>query len=423
MSNNTQTSYGFHNIKYWSNKHYEFCSKIKDRIFIAEDIKHNNRKIVIKQITNQSKKYREREKQITKDLINLYKINHYNPHIIEYYDLFDENDSTFIVMQNCESNLSTLYQKTVTSFQVKNYQFYCNVLDIIRQIIEGYQFLYYQFGSNFQHRDLKPENILFVDNQYKICDFEFYKISYENPTKEIGTQNFQAPELYGDNNYDNKCDIYSLGIILLWLLTGQYSKDKISGLNSNFQELLKIMLEDNPKTRISWNQLFKHPVYVKEPKDFLNTEKVNNTSLTLYDLSQIIQLADLDSTQSSFTQKTNTSFIQQNNCLQELELNKLISDTFKNVNENNMELSRILFALWVKIYDKKILQENDEIRRKEYHRLKQLIRINNQVDYRIEFLTIQELCQQLFYHLEHFKSDEDLIKRLKAFLEKEMNLR
>ncbi|CAD8180108.1 unnamed protein product [Paramecium octaurelia] len=429
MSNKKFTPYVFAEKSYWSNKHYKFINKIKDRIFIAEDIKCNNREIVIKQITNQSKKYREREKQITKNLIDLYKINHYNLHIIEYYDLFEEDDSTFIVMQKCDYSLSELPEKQVTKFQEKNSQFYCYVLDIIRQIIEGYQFLLYYFGQNFQHRDLKPENILFFDNLFKICDFGFYKISQENPTKEIGTQNYQAPELYGDNKYDNKCDIYSLGIILLWLLTGQYAKDKICGLNSNIQDLLKNMLDDNPHSRISWNQLFKHPVFVKEPQDFLSTEGVNIASLTLYDLSLIIQSADLDSTQSSFSQKINTSFIQQNNYLQELDLNKLISDTFKHLNENNMELSRILFALWVKIYDKKILQETDEIRRKEYHRLKvniqnqQLIRINNQVDYRIEFLTIQELCQRLYYLIEHFKGDEDLIKRLKAFLEKEMNLK
>jgi len=53
-----------------------------------------------------------------------------------------------------------------------------------------------------------------------------------------------------------------------------------------------------------------------------------------------------------------------------LELNKLISDTFKHLDESNMELSRILFALWIKIYDKEILLEKDELRRKEYHKLK-----------------------------------------------------
>lgn len=58
--------------------------------------------------------------------------------------------------------------------------------------------------------------------------------------------------MYGDNNYDNKCDIYSLGILLLWLLTGQNSKNYISKLDSNFKDLLLLMLDDSPNKRISW---------------------------------------------------------------------------------------------------------------------------------------------------------------------------
>ncbi|CAD8175037.1 unnamed protein product [Paramecium pentaurelia] len=426
MLKNQQSLYEFHVTCVWRNKQYKYIDKLQNHIYIAEDLQHNNRKIIIKQITDQYKKYREREKQITKDLIRLYKSNQYNPQIIEYYDLFEEDDSTYIVMQLCDSDLYEYYQNKLSKIQ-KNTQFYCKVLSIIRQIIEGYQYLIYSFGSGFLHRDLKPQNILLVDNQFKICDFGLSKNTNENPTKRIGTQKFQAPEMYGDNTYDNKCDIYSLGILLLWLLTGQYSKDYISQLNLNFQDLLTLMLDDDPIKRISWKQLFKHPVFVKEPIDFLETERLNQTSITFQDLSQIIQFADLDSTQSSFSPKVITSFIKQSNYVQQLELNKLISDTFKHVDESNLELTRILFALWIKIYDQEILQEKDELRRREYHKLKlqiqnqQLIRIKTQVDYRIEFLSIKELCHKLSYHMEHFKNDEDLKNRLENFLKNKMN--
>lgn len=80
------------------------------------------------------------------------------------------------------------------------------------------------------HRDLKPENFIFSDNtadaEIKLIDFglskRFGKIDLKEKIKlktVVGTTYYVAPEvLKGD--YDNSCDIWSLGIILYIFLCG-----------------------------------------------------------------------------------------------------------------------------------------------------------------------------------------------------------
>lgn len=70
------------------------------------------------------------------------------------------------------------------------------------------------------HRDIKPQNI-FVSKygQYKLGDFGIAKISEEtvNGTK-AGTFQYMAPEVYNSQPYGTSSDLYSLGLVLYWML-------------------------------------------------------------------------------------------------------------------------------------------------------------------------------------------------------------
>ena len=81
------------------------------------------------------------------------------------------------------------------------------------------------------HRDLKPSNILYsytnkekTDFIIKICDFglitELGNTTQINKTN-AGTPIFRAPEVE-TGEYNNKCDLYSIGIILYMLKTKEY---------------------------------------------------------------------------------------------------------------------------------------------------------------------------------------------------------
>lgn len=74
--------------------------------------------------------------------------------------------------------------------------------------------------DNIVHRDLKPQNI-FVDpdGSFKLGDFGIAKrMDHATIATKIGTYQYIAPEVYRGEKYDSQADIYSLGMVLYWLL-------------------------------------------------------------------------------------------------------------------------------------------------------------------------------------------------------------
>ncbi|XP_037438969.1 receptor-like protein kinase ANXUR2 isoform X1 [Triticum dicoccoides] len=86
--------------------------------------------------------------------------------------------------------------------------------------------LYYLHQKHIVHLDLKPENILLDDHMMpKITDFGLSRCFDEKQTrtvasKLIGTMGYLAPEFFGGRQITFKSDIYSLGIIIIDILTG-----------------------------------------------------------------------------------------------------------------------------------------------------------------------------------------------------------
>jgi len=83
----------------------------------------------------------------------------------------------------------------------------------------------YCHQRNIVHRDLKPENILLEANrefdQIKIIDFGTSLVydANRNLDEKLGTPYYIAPEVI-NKNYNEKCDIWSCGVIVFILLSG-----------------------------------------------------------------------------------------------------------------------------------------------------------------------------------------------------------
>lgn len=96
-------------------------------------------------------------------------------------------------------------------------------INIVCQISEGLRIAH---ESGIVHRDIKPANIIVSDNNdVKIVDFGLAKLSgSKNLTKEgniVGTVSYMSPEQTRGEKIDNRTDIWSLGVVLYEMITGQ----------------------------------------------------------------------------------------------------------------------------------------------------------------------------------------------------------
>ena len=116
------------------------------------------------------------------------------------------------------------------------------------------------------HRDIKAENILLNTDDYniKISDFGFSADSSELLDGIYGTQQYMAPEIIMDKEYDGiKADIFSLGVLLFYIRTSKFlfeqaktntaydyiKNNKKYGLSKEFKDLFLQMVAFNPDER------------------------------------------------------------------------------------------------------------------------------------------------------------------------------
>ncbi len=141
-----------------------------------------------------------------------------HPNIVSVYDVDDDpaTGRTFIVMEFIQGvPLSSLPQKKILSFQ--------DTVTLIGHVASA---LDYAAQAGVVHRDIKPANIL-VDLDTltpKLVDFGIARLQGANMTQAqaiLGTPHYMSPEQWRGEVADGRSDIFSLGVVLYELLTGQ----------------------------------------------------------------------------------------------------------------------------------------------------------------------------------------------------------
>lgn len=86
------------------------------------------------------------------------------------------------------------------------------------------------------HRDIKPQNVIFTkERKLTLIDFDAsrrYQHTQKKDTVYLGTQATAAPEQFGYQQTDQRSDIYSTGILLLFLCTGSYELESLEKISS-----------------------------------------------------------------------------------------------------------------------------------------------------------------------------------------------
>ena len=120
------------------------------------------------------------------------------------------------------------------------------IVNLISQIADA---AYYLETLQISHRDIKPENILFRNSKENGIGLADFGLATSNDVEKYifprcGTPGYVAPEVTEllDNNghYDLKCDLYSFGVTLLYVLTGQLpfpTKKEKNEISKDFKKL------------------------------------------------------------------------------------------------------------------------------------------------------------------------------------------
>jgi len=138
-------------------------------------------------------------------------------HIIRLFDFFKEPTTYYLIMEEMDGG--ELFDRIVA----KAYYNEKEARDTCMILIDA---VGYMHQNNVAHRDLKPENLLLVsksdDSQVKIADFGFAKKVYEESSlvTQCGTPGYVAPEILEGQKYDQRADMWSVGVILYILLGG-----------------------------------------------------------------------------------------------------------------------------------------------------------------------------------------------------------
>ena len=97
---------------------------------------------------------------------------------------------------------------------------------IVKQLCQG---LWVLHSLAAVHRDIKPENVILRGPEAVLIDFDAARLHKEENTADtqvLGTTGFAAPEQYGLSQSDLRTDIYSLGILMNVMLTGEHPSKK-----------------------------------------------------------------------------------------------------------------------------------------------------------------------------------------------------
>ena len=231
------------------------------------------------------KKHENMNNLLIKNEIDILKqLSH--PNIVRIYEFYETENNFYLIDEYCAcGELYNYINKSTLNEQQLSIIFY--------QVFSG---LCYLHENHILHRDMKPENILIskkekdllTDEEYfwiQIIDFGTAKIFETNKSENsiVGSAYYIAPEVL-NKFYNEKCDIWSVGVILYMFLVGKApfdgksneeiinsirtksldeNNEKLLACSEEVRDLIKGLLNKNTNQRLSSKEALNHKWFKK----------------------------------------------------------------------------------------------------------------------------------------------------------------
>ena len=248
--------------------------------------KKTQQQVAVKIINKDSIKTLE-DKELVRIEIGILKLCQH-PNVVRLLDHLENEDYIFIVMEYIEGGTLGQYLKN------KNFNFSeRQASSIMSQIASGVKYLH-KYG--IVHRDLKPDNIMITQQNdfgvIKIMDFGLSKIvsTQEKMVDGYGTLSYVAPEVLLRTPYNKEVDIWSMGVILYYMLCGhlpfkgnkevviaekivnddiEFDDEEWEVRSKKVKDLISSCLKKEPEERITIDDFLNHPWFKKllKPKN------------------------------------------------------------------------------------------------------------------------------------------------------------
>lgn len=200
-----------------------------------------------------------------------------NKNVVKLYEHIVQKGKHFLVLEYCNQGDLEKYVKGKPDKVINEGE----AIGFFKQLLNGFKALH---EIKAMHRDFKLANVLMNDGVLKIADLGFSKVADLAKTA-LGTGVYMAPEIIKYQKYNNKVDVWSLGVSLYEMLFGDFpffgknevvllksiEENKINfnlkgrTISKSMENLIRSMLVPDPKKRIEWIDIYNHELLNEQP--------------------------------------------------------------------------------------------------------------------------------------------------------------
>jgi len=245
VDTSNQSGFVNQNISQFNQEKFTDVSVLSNQgaMSIVQKAKYLGKWVIIKRIKPEHKDDLTYQELFFKEFENAYHLDH--EHIARLLGKGVDEQGAYYYMEYIDGRELT---ELIGTGGLKNIIL---VKKISEQILEALSYLH---KKQIYHRDLKPANILitYKGDNVKLTDFGLAQADiFEDNLLKVGTPKYASPEqLVKGNSADHRADIYSFGLILLEMLTGQVADNqKAESIDTKLYRIIDRCVQELPQNR------------------------------------------------------------------------------------------------------------------------------------------------------------------------------